>query len=86
MAIIQRDDHVPLLTVLFEFREAKLTRAAFQQLERLAPDLLRAARPLTLTGYTDSIGFSPYNLHLGQRRAEAVRDHLITLGLPGHHR
>ena len=40
-------------------------------------------------GHADSRGTNEYNLALGERRADAVRDYLVSLGLadrPDHHR
>jgi OOP family OmpA-OmpF porin len=36
---------------------------------------------VTLLGFTDSVGTAEYNLKLGQRRAEAVRDVLVKNGV-----
>jgi peptidoglycan-associated lipoprotein len=38
---------------------------------------------LTLQGNCDERGSSEYNLALGQRRADAVREKLVLLGVPG---
>ena len=37
---------------------------------------------VTLEGHCDSRGSSEYNLALGNRRATAVKDYLVSLGLP----
>ena len=37
---------------------------------------------LTVEGFTDAAGGSGYNKRLGQARAEAVRDYLVSAGLP----
>jgi len=34
-----------------------------------------------LQGHTDSIGSAPYNLTLSRKRAESVRDYLVTRGI-----
>ena len=36
---------------------------------------------IIVEGYTDSIGSDAYNLRLSERRAQAVRDYLIELGI-----
>jgi peptidoglycan-associated lipoprotein len=36
---------------------------------------------VTIEGHTDSIGTSEYNLALGERRANAVRDYLVSRGI-----
>ena len=38
---------------------------------------------VTVEGFTDPSGGAEYNLALGERRAEAVRDYLESAGLPG---
>jgi len=40
-----------------------------------------AALRLTLEGHTCSIGTAEYNLALGERRANAVRDYLLNRGI-----
>ena len=35
---------------------------------------------MIITGYTDNVGAPDYNATLSLKRAEAVRDHLISLG------
>jgi peptidoglycan-associated lipoprotein len=37
---------------------------------------------LTIEGHCDSRGSSEYNLELGNRRATAVKDYLVSLGVP----
>ena len=37
---------------------------------------------ITLEGHCDSRGSAEYNLGLGSRRANAVRDYLVSLGVP----
>jgi OOP family OmpA-OmpF porin len=36
-----------------------------------------------ITGYTDRLGSSTYNQKLSQRRADAVRDYLVSKGIDG---
>ncbi len=37
---------------------------------------------VTVTGHTDRIGSAAYNTRLSMRRAEAVKAHLVELGIP----
>ena len=37
---------------------------------------------MQLLGWTDSIGTDAYNLKLSQRRADAVKNYLVTQGVP----
>ena len=39
----------------------------------------------TIEGHCDSRGTTEYNLALGERRAAAVRDYLVSLGVPSDH-
>jgi peptidoglycan-associated lipoprotein len=39
----------------------------------------------TVEGHCDSRGTTEYNLALGERRAAAVRDYLVSLGVPSDH-
>ena len=36
---------------------------------------------MTIEGHTDSVGTSEYNLALGERRANSVRDYLVNRGI-----
>jgi len=38
---------------------------------------------ITIEGHCDSIGTTEYNLALGERRAKAVKEYLVSLGIPG---
>jgi OOP family OmpA-OmpF porin len=40
---------------------------------------------VTVTGHTDAKGSDEYNIALGQRRADAVRDYIIRRGYPAEH-
>jgi outer membrane protein OmpA-like peptidoglycan-associated protein len=44
---------------------------------------LHSFRHLQVIGHTDSIGAHEYNMMLSQKRAETIRQYLITAGLPG---
>src|SRR3569832_1883387 len=37
---------------------------------------------LTVTGHTDNVGSADYNLKISERRAKAVADYLMPLGVP----
>ena len=40
---------------------------------------------VTVVGHTDAVGTDAYNMALGQRRADAVRNYIITQGYPAQH-
>ena len=48
----------------------------------LATNPLAVKINLTVDGHTDSYGTEEYNLALGEKRAQAVRDYLLNYGVP----
>jgi len=75
-------DLKPLETVLFDYDKADLSELARTSLQKNA-DWMRkwTATKVTVEGHADSRGTSEYNLALGERRAAAVRDYLVSLGV-----
>jgi peptidoglycan-associated lipoprotein len=70
--------------VYFDYDESTLSDDTRQKLARNA-DLLKAQSQFSVTieGHADARGTNEYNLALGERRANAVRDYLSSLGVPG---
>ena len=70
--------------VYFDYDEASLSDDTRDKLSRNA-DLMKsnAGFSVTIEGHADSRGTSEYNLALGERRANAVRDYLTSLGIAG---
>jgi peptidoglycan-associated lipoprotein len=72
-----------LQTVYFDFDRYDLKPEARQILDSNAEFL--AANPairVLIEGHCDERGTTEYNLHLGQRRADAVREYLVSKGVP----
>jgi outer membrane protein OmpA-like peptidoglycan-associated protein len=73
---------VSMPDVLFDFNKYTLKPEARERLARISgivlayPDL-----KLQVEGYTDSIGSDEYNQTLSEKRAEAVRDYLVSSGV-----
>jgi peptidoglycan-associated lipoprotein len=66
----------------FEFDDASIESDQLPVLERLA-SVLKEYYPdalVTVEGFTDPAGSRAYNLKLGQKRAEQVREWLVTAG------
>jgi outer membrane protein OmpA-like peptidoglycan-associated protein len=75
---------VNLSDVLFDFNQATLKPAAREKLAKVSGILLAyPSLHVTMEGHTDSIGSDDYNMKLSQRRADAVRDYLISNGING---
>ena len=69
--------------VFFAFDRSDITPEAQQILARQA-DWLRRYPNVTVTieGHTDERGTREYNLSLGERRAQAVKNVLVAMGIP----
>ena len=72
----EADAMVMLSDVLFSFADASLEPAALEVLAGVAQKL-EGVPSIEITGHTDAIGDDEFNLALGQRRADAVRDWLV---------
>jgi len=73
------------LRLTFELGSATLTPQAMEEArvfaEALKGDKL-SDRRFMIEGHTDSIGGRDYNLDLSRRRAQAVKEYLVSLGVP----
>jgi outer membrane protein OmpA-like peptidoglycan-associated protein len=69
-------------TLLFSFNSATLVPAADTVLRPLTQTARRQHLTVSITGYASPEGSAAYNVALSERRARAVRDRLIALGLP----
>jgi len=76
--------HPSLQTVFFDFDKSDLSDASMSILKANAQWLLdNPTIKVVVQGNTDSRGTAEYNLSLGQRRATAVRQIYIQLGVSG---
>ena len=68
--------------VLFKTGQSDLLPGAKESLNQVAAVLINQPdRQLTIEGYTDSRGSSAMNARLSERRAQSVRDYLVTQGV-----
>lgn len=72
-------------TKLFEFDKADLIMPS-PKLDEIAAALQAdpSVTDVDITGYTDRLGSEKYNLKLSERRANTVRDYLISKGVDGN--
>jgi outer membrane protein OmpA-like peptidoglycan-associated protein len=73
---------VNMSDVLFDFNQATLKPGTKEKLAKVSGILLAyPSLHLSVEGHTDSIGTPEYNMKLSQRRADAVRDYLVSNGI-----
>ena len=70
-------------SVLFASNESALLPAAMVKLNDVADALIKGNPDsnITVEGHTDSQGQRQYNMELGEKRAQSVRDHLVSRGV-----
>jgi peptidoglycan-associated lipoprotein len=73
----------PLADVHFGYDQIDLTDEARANLQKNAEWMKRwTTTKAMVEGHADSRGTNEYNLALAERRADAVRDYLVSLGIP----
>ncbi len=73
---------VALNDIFFDFDQFNLSSEAKSTLEANARELKRvSAANVTIEGHCDERGTKAYNLALGDKRANAAKDYLVTLGV-----
>ena len=68
----------------FEFDSSALTDSARTAVDAHIAALLGSDTSVRLEGHTDERGTREYNLALGERRANAVRDYMVANGVPSY--
>ena len=87
IAAVKDDDRGMVITlqgeVLFKTGKWDLKPAAMAKLDQIATALVGKEQPMVVFGYTDNVGTHDNNMDLSQKRAQSVRDYLVTKGIPG---
>ena len=82
-SVDQLNSERPLTDVFFDLDKADVREDARPTLQKDADWLKRwTSVQVTLEGHADSRGSAEYNLGLGNRRATAVKEYLVSLGVP----
>lgn len=68
----------------FDFDSSALTAASRAAIDAHIALLLTTEDSVRLEGHTDERGTREYNLALGERRANAVRDYMVANGVPSY--
>jgi outer membrane protein OmpA-like peptidoglycan-associated protein len=69
--------------ILFDLGKDVLKPEAKDSLSRAAATLKDSQTTITIEGHTDSTGSNAINQPLSERRANRVRDYLVSQGVPG---
>lgn len=78
----QLNQRAPLADVFFDYDSVELREEARASLQKNQTWLKRwTSTKIVVEGHADSRGTNEYNLALAERRAAAVRDYLVSLGL-----
>jgi peptidoglycan-associated lipoprotein len=81
--LTQLNERKPLGPVLFAYDSVSLDETARGLLQKHMEFLKRwPTTKIMVEGHADSRGTNEYNLALAENRADAVRDYLVSLGLP----
>jgi outer membrane protein OmpA-like peptidoglycan-associated protein len=69
-------------TVFFDFDKSDITLEA-RQIIASAVETAKRTGPvrITVTGHTDTVGSQAYNQRLSERRAQAVKNEMVRLGM-----
>lgn len=71
--------------VMFVSNQATLLPSAQSKLDQISAALISSSdttESILIEGYTDSVGGDAHNITLSQRRAQAVRDYIVSRGYP----
>jgi outer membrane protein OmpA-like peptidoglycan-associated protein len=86
IAAVKDDDRGMVITlqgeVLFKTGKWDLKAAAMAKLDQIADALRGKEQPMVVFGFTDNVGGIDMNMDLSQKRAQSVRDYLVTKGIP----
>jgi outer membrane protein OmpA-like peptidoglycan-associated protein len=86
IAAVKDDDRGMVITlqgeVLFKTGMWDLKPAAMAKLDQIADALRGKEQPMVVFGFTDTVGTRDMNMDLSQKRAQSVRDYLVSKGIP----
>ena len=85
MSLMELNEKKPLDDVFFDLDSAEIRGDARAPLQKNADWLKKwTSTTISIEGHCDSRGSAEYNLALGSRRADAVKEYLVNLGVPAN--
>jgi outer membrane protein OmpA-like peptidoglycan-associated protein len=72
---------VPINNLFFPVNKDKLLPESIPELKRVAEIISANNLKVEISGHTDNVGTEEYNQELSDKRAKAVRDYLISIGV-----
>ena len=72
----------PASGLFFGFNSAAITAAADQVIRDIVASISGSGRAVSVVGHTDTVGSLDYNQRLSERRANAVANRMVELGVP----
>ncbi|CAN5795705.1 peptidoglycan-associated lipoprotein Pal [soil metagenome] len=69
--------------VHFGYDSITVSDSELMKIEKIASAMKSSGKTLIIAGFTDERGTDEYNRGLGEKRAQAVRDALISMGVSG---
>jgi outer membrane protein OmpA-like peptidoglycan-associated protein len=86
IATVHDDDRGMVITLegglLFPTARWDLKPGAMAKLDQIAEALKGNEQPIHVVGYTDNVGTRDNNMDLSQKRADSVRDYVVSKGIP----
>jgi outer membrane protein OmpA-like peptidoglycan-associated protein len=86
IAAVKDDDRGMVITlsgeVLFKTGKWDLKAGAMAKLDQIAEALRGKEQPIVVLGFTDNVGTRENNMDLSQKRANSVREYLVSRGIP----
>jgi OOP family OmpA-OmpF porin len=79
--IVETEDET-LIYFPFNSTEKLNNNEVEEYLNKVIARVLKSNETISLTGHTDNIGDEPSNLKLGQKRADIIKEYLLTGGVP----
>ncbi len=81
--ILNKETKLSLNNIFFDFDKFTLKKESYPELDRLTKLIKDNPKyKIKIEGHTDNIGSESYNMELSRKRAESVRNYIISKGVP----